>query len=94
MYFSVIEVVPAPGSEAGQKYAGGFVACWINSDDREDARERSIALVASAGWIVRELIEEKEVFAESYQSDDPALEYFEQAVTDDEVCVFHTFPMS
>ncbi len=92
MYFSVIEAVPEPGSDAAQKYAGGHVACWVNSVDLKNARERAIALVASAGWIVRKIVEEKEVSAEHYTANDPALEHFEQALTDDEVCVLYTFP--
>jgi len=38
------------------------------------------------------MIEEKEVFADSYAPGDAAVEYFEQALTDNEVCVFYTFP--
>ena len=92
MYFSVIEAVPEPDSDVSQKYVGCHVACWINSTDWKQARERAIALVASAGWIVSKIVEEKEVSAENYTPGDPAMDYFEQAITDDEVCVIYTFP--
>jgi hypothetical protein len=94
MYFSVIEAVPEPDSDAAQKYEGGHVACWINSADWKSAQERATALVLNSGWIVRKIVEEKEVSAESYEADEPGLEHFEQALIDDEVCVFYTFPKS
>ncbi len=94
MYFTVIEAVPEPNSDEAQKYAGSHVACWINSTDWKHARERAIALVAGAGWIMRNIVEEKEVTAESYALNDTAMDHFEQALTDQEVCVLYTFPKS
>jgi len=94
MYFFVIEVFPAPNSEAAKKYGGGHASCWINSADRKNAQDKATALVTSAGWVPLKIIEEKEVSAESYGADEPGLEHFAQAITDDEVCVFYTYPKS
>lgn len=92
MYFLIIEAIPEPNSDAAKEYGGSHVACWINTADLDDAKGRATTLVSSFGWIVQKVIEEKEVSEEDYSADDAALEYFEQAFTDNEVCVFYTFP--
>jgi hypothetical protein len=92
MYFCVIEAIPNTGSEAAQKYGGGHIACWINSTDWGEAKARAVSLVSGSGWTVKRTVEEKEVSAESYTPGDPAVEHLEQALTDNEVCVFYTFP--
>lgn len=91
MYFAVFEVVPNPSSEAAGKRDGGHAACWVNSTDWKAAKTRASMLLSRSGWAVGKIVEEKEVSAEAYASDDPAREYFEQAIMDDEVCVVFTF---
>lgn len=64
-----------------------FASCWINSTDSRSSRERAEKMIESNGWITLELVEHLDVSAESYSEDDDHLEYFKQALVDDEVMV-------
>jgi hypothetical protein len=64
-----------------------FASCWINSTDSQSSRERAERLIESNGWISLDLVEHHDVSAESYSEQDDGLEYFEQALVDDEVMV-------
>jgi hypothetical protein len=92
MYFTIIEVIPEKESSAYSKYAGAHIACWINLAKSKEANQKAIELIVRSGWSIVKVIEEKEVFADSYSLEDDGLEYFEQALIDGEVCVVHTFP--
>jgi hypothetical protein len=62
-----------------------FASCWINSTDAKSSRERAEQMIESNGWISLDLIEQRDVSAESYSQQHDGLAYFEQALVDDEV---------
>lgn len=92
MCFLIIEALPQVGSEAAAKYGCAHVACWVNTTNCDDARKSTRELISTTGWVEVRVVEEKTVSADSYDPDNPALEYFNQALTDREVCVFYTSP--
>jgi hypothetical protein len=92
MYFASIEASPQKGTDASSRYGGAQVACWINTDDWVDARKRAIALIERSGWRVVSVQEEKTISSGTYSPGDEGLRYFNQAITDGEVCAIHTYP--
>jgi len=93
MYFAVIEASPQIGTEAFQKYDGAHISCWIKPPDLKIGRARATSFVEQHGWFVKGVKEEKIITASHYESTNEGLRYFNQALTDEEVCVVHTFPL-
>lgn len=84
MIYFVYEVVPSDGSAtAGKIYAG----CWINLDDEEPASDRAVQSIEGQGYSIKELVESYPITREDYTASPDGLEYFEQALIDDEVLV-------
>lgn len=79
--------------EALQEYGGAYVNCWIEAPDLGDAVCRALAAIQSAGWTPDEIHRGFQTTREAYTGDGDGLEYFEQALIDKEVCVFHTYPV-
>jgi hypothetical protein len=70
-----------PSSEA-------YVSCWINVSNREQAFEKATQLIRDQGWTVAEVEEDHTISREDYAHKPEGLEYYEQALVDDEVLVF------
>lgn len=93
MYWAMVEINPDPSSDDAQQFGKScHAACWVNSEDREDARRRAIGLIVSAGWVVVRFVEEKEVSLADYTPNHESLQYFAQTLIDGEVCVIYTYP--
>jgi hypothetical protein len=83
---------PRPDSAEYAESGGAYVNAFIDAFSEADAHTAAQASIADAGWIVEELDEVSFVDRTDYADDDPDLEYFEQALIDGEVLVFHTWP--
>lgn len=70
-----------------------YVSCWIDRDEEEDAIAVARDLIISDGWEVVRIEEISTVTEANYDDDDEYRRYYEQAVTDKEVVVFHVCPM-
>ena len=92
MYFTVIEAIPKKKTEANLKYGGAHIACWINEENWDNARNKAQNLILSHGWQIENVLEERNISEESYTLGENGIEYFKQALIDNEVCVFYTFP--
>ncbi len=92
MYFAVIEASPKRGTSAFDRYDGAHVACWINTMDFQIGRAKALALVERSGWFVKAVKEEKIISPEDCPRTENGMQYFNQALTDEEVCVIYTFP--
>lgn len=66
-----------------------FASCWINSDAREDAYLRAEKMIVGQGWHIDETLEDHALTELSYSSGDAGLQYYEQALLDDEVLVLY-----
>jgi hypothetical protein len=84
MIYFVYEVSPDDGSTPeGKIYAG----CWINLDDEELASARAVKFIKEQGYNIVNCVESYPITRADYTDSSDGLEYFEQALIDDEVLV-------
>ena len=79
---------------AREGIGGAFVNCWIDRPSLQSAISVARQMIEADGWIVGDADEAYAVDAGSYALDNPNREYFEQALIDREVIVFHRYPDS
>lgn len=92
MYLVEIHAVPLDPTDV-QEFGGAYVNCWIESPSLGEAVSRAMAEVEGAGWRPDEVRRAHLTTRESYTGDDDGLEYYEQALIDQEVFVFYTYPI-
>lgn len=73
------------------KFGGAQVNCWVALPEHE-ALSRAGRLVEAYGWRVEAVEDSREVTRDDYPPGSSGLSHFEQALTDIEVVVFHTWP--
>ena len=73
--------------------SGAYINCWINDDNQKEAERRAIKMMDENGWAVLTLDEASSVTSSDYSEDDQQLEYYDQALIDDEVLVVYTYPL-
>jgi hypothetical protein len=93
MYFVEIHAVPEPDHPDAEAVGGAYINCWIEATDLDDAVSRGRAEIIDAGWQPGELRRAYQTTRDDYTGEDDGLEYFEQALIDKEVCVFHCYPV-
>lgn len=93
MFVITFEVTPSSMHPQRDEIGGAFVNCWMKRDSLDEAIADAKALVIAADFIADEPHEISEVMRENYDESSAELAYFEQAMIDDEVLVFHTFPV-
>jgi len=84
MYYLVFEVVPIGGEKPPGKI---FAGVWINQNEGDAARGQAKRFVAEQGLGIVELVEVYPIRRSDYDESPEGLEYFEQALIDDEVMV-------
>ena len=84
--------VPTQEAKEIATAGGAYVECWIQSDDRDQAEERATDLIYDYGWAVESLEAEAIVTRADYEEDGENRQFYEQALTEGEVLVFHTWP--
>jgi hypothetical protein len=94
LYFLTYLARPKVGSESFESYDGAYINCWINAESEAQAAGHASASIARAGWVVESLEQSSIVTREDYADDNEGLQYFEQALIDKELYVFHTWPSS
>lgn len=92
MYLVEIHALPGPDA-ALREFGGAYVNCWIEAPDLGEAVRRALAEVQDAGWDPQEVQHGALSSREDYTGEDDGLAYFEQALIDKEVCVFHIYPV-
>jgi hypothetical protein len=93
MWFIQFEAT-ARHTAALESVGGAFVNCWIDRPSIQSAISAARQMIEAAGWIVGDPDETYAVDVDSYALDHPNRQYFEQALVDREVIVFHTYPES
>lgn len=91
LYFVGYEVEPLPGSENITTASGAFANVWIDATSKEEALRVSAREVLSAGWTILSLETAHEVTRKDYADDTSGLEFYDQALIDGIVLVFHTW---
>jgi hypothetical protein len=92
IFFFTFRASPTPDAKEFDKSGGAFVNCWIRNDDADQAEERATALIYEYGWSVDSLEDAVPVTGEDYVDDEENRELYEQALVENEVLVFNTWP--
>lgn len=92
MFFVLFEATPRRSASVTEDVAGAYVNCWIERPTLDEAVRVARTAIEAEGWIVDEPDEAYWVDASTYHPGKDGREYFEQALIDKEVVVFHCFP--
>ncbi len=92
MQHLLIDAVQDPTFTHKEECGGAAVACWIKNQTRKNAYLIAKGWIEEHGWVVLSLDEQQPVSEENYRASNKGKQYFEQALIDEEVFVYHTFP--
>jgi hypothetical protein len=92
MQHLIIDAAQDPTFAHKKIYGGATVACWIKNQTRKNAGLIAKGWVEDNGWVVLSLDEQHPISEADYEKKQDGKQHFEQALTDDEVFVFYTFP--
>jgi hypothetical protein len=92
IYSFTFLAAPTPDAKEFDTAGGAYVTCWIRSDDPEAAEQKATDLIYEYKWVVEGLEDEALVTGDDYVDDDENREFYEQALVEGEVLVFHTWP--
>jgi hypothetical protein len=93
MYFILFEGTPRRNAKTAAGAAGAFISCWIERPTLKQAIRVAREGITAQGWIVDDKPDEAyKVDAATYPPGKDGREYFEQALLDKTVWVFHQFP--
>lgn len=92
MFFFTFLAAPTPDAKEYPDTGGAYVDCWIQSNERSEAEERARGLIRDYGWSVEALESGATVTGQDYQDDEENREFYEQALVEQEVLVFNTWP--
>jgi hypothetical protein len=90
MVYARIEAFPNKSSTERERIGGALVNCWIKRYDIEEAVSIARRMIAERDWH-SEVVEEAR-FCTRDEFPKEGREYFDQALTDDEVLVFYNHP--
>jgi hypothetical protein len=90
MIYVRIDVLPEKGIVENQKYGGALVNCWILQDDIAVAVSIAKRMISEQGWRSQLIEEARHCNREDFPEESKV--YFDQALEDNEVLVFHTYP--
>ncbi len=93
MYYFLFEATPSLRHPETNEVGGAFVNCWIVANTLADAEIVARKTICDQNWIVDEPEEAFEVTRSFYDKESSSLQYYDQAVVDKEVYVFHSFPV-
>lgn len=90
MVYARIEAKPNTTSAEHARYGGALVNCWIQRSSIVEAVSVARRLIAERDWNFEGLEEAR--FCTREEFPEAARKYFDQALIDDEVLVFYTYP--
>ena len=81
-----------------KKYKGGpiggaYINCYVKTTNIVKADKIATTEIKKLNWDIVEKTETKKVTKSSFDKGSDGLEYYEQALIDKEVFVFHTYPI-
>ncbi len=91
MFYFRFEARPKNGSPESAKVGGALINCWIQRVTREEAESYARGSIADEDWLITEL---EDAFVVTRETQAPeGMQYFEQAEVDQNVFVFHRWPV-
>lgn len=92
MQYLIIDAEQNDDFVHSERHGGAAVGCWIKNQTEENAYLIAKGIIEKNGWKVLRLDEQYPISEEDYDNKSAGREYFELALIDEEVFVFHTFP--
>jgi hypothetical protein len=92
LFFVTILARPDHEISTSEKFGGAYVNCWVDEPSADAAVARAQLEVRDSGWIPESIDNVVAVTRKTYERREEDREYFEQALVDGIVLVFHTFP--
>ena len=72
-------------------YAGAYINCYIKDQTVRNALYIAKGWIADNGWEPLTVEQQREIAEEDYEEGSDAREYIRQALTDEEVFVYHVY---
>ena len=92
LFIVTLTARPTRQLEGFAELGGAHVNCWIEANSGADAVAQAEAEIRAADWIPETVDSVRPVTSSDYADDITGREYFEQAIIDGVVIVFHTWP--
>src|SRR5437870_4152646 len=92
MQYLIIDVMPDHERLDLKNVGGASVSCWIRDQTKINAFYISKGWIEDQGWIIEGLDEQYPISADDYKTKLDGKQFYEQALIDEQVFVFHTFP--
>ena len=92
VYVVSLEARPAPDSPEFSQIAGAFVNVYAKTNSQTEALRMAIAEIADAQWIILAMQEDYLLSRDEASGSPEVLSYYEQALIDGVVLVFHNYP--
>ncbi len=86
-------VVPCEKNPRKNEIGGAYVVSYVNHTDAKIAVQMATIDEIDDSWAIQDFEGIKEIERNQYKEDDPNLQYFDQALVDSVVSVFHTYPI-
>ena len=83
---------PNPDSPPAVEVEGAYVNAWIVAADQAEADKVATEWITGNDWQIQALDNCEIVSESTYDTDNPNRKYFEQAIIDKAVFVYHTWP--
>ncbi len=93
MFCLIYHACPTPEHSQCKSIGGAFVSCWIERATIGEADAVARQSIADELWNIDKLEEAYPVDRSNYDEGVDGLEYYEQALIDREVFVFHRYPI-
>src|SRR5262249_55748849 len=94
LYYFLFHAVPVETNPHTSEHGGAYVNCWIDCPTQKEAERVARELIAQDGWVADKLDEARKVSRSYYDQNPEGRQYFDQALVDGEVLVFHTYPIT
>ena len=92
MQVVTFEAKQRPDFPHDEQIGGAFVNCYLKGRTSKQAYIDAIACIEESGWDILRFEDQSEIDSASFEKPDDALKYYEQALIDGEVLVFHAYP--
>jgi hypothetical protein len=92
MQYLIIDAAQDPTFAHEKECGGATVGCWIKNQTEKNAYLIAKGWIEDRGWVPLSLEDRYPVSEEDVRDKPDGRKYFEQALIDDEVFVFHTSP--
>jgi hypothetical protein len=93
MYFFMFHGAPMARHPESKSIGGAFINCWVERSTLAEAEAVARQWINEAGWQIKSLDESRIVDRSDYDDNPAGVEYFEQALIDNEVFVFYEYPI-